>query len=52
MDILDKIVSNTIKEVSLLKKSFPIEDLRSGIKNKLYLKRDFYSSFLDNDTVN
>ena len=52
MDILDKIVSNKIKEVSLLKKSFPIEDLRSGIQNKPYLKRDFHSSFLDNDTVN
>ena len=51
MDILDKIISNKKKEVSLLKKSFPIEDLESGIKNKSYLKRDFLGSFLDRNII-
>jgi indole-3-glycerol phosphate synthase len=52
MNILDEIVINKRKEVSLQKKSFPVEDLLSGIKNKKYLKRDFQACFLNNSVIN
>ena len=47
MDILEEIILNKEKEVSLLKKSFPVEDLLTGIKNKKYIKRNFHESLLE-----
>tara|TARA_Y100001970_G_scaffold152806_1_gene187127 strand:- start:1994 stop:2776 length:783 start_codon:yes stop_codon:yes gene_type:complete len=52
MDILDRIISSKEKEVESLKKIYPKDDLKKGITNKNYIKRDFFSSFLDNNKVN
>ena len=52
MDILEEIILNKEKEVSLLKKSFPVEDLLTGIKNKKYTKRNFHESLLEKKTTN
>ena len=52
MDILEEIILNKEKEVSLLKKSFPVEDLLTGIKNKKYIKRNFHESLLEKKTTN
>ena len=51
MDILEEIILNKEKEVSLLKNSFPVEDLLTGIKNKKYIKRNFHESLLEKKTT-
>ena len=52
MDILEEIILNKEKEVSLLKNSFPVGDLLTGIKNKKYIKRNFHESLLEKKTTN
>ena len=52
MDILEEIILNKEKEVSLLKNSFPVEELLTGIKNKKYIKRNFHESLLEKKTTN
>ena len=50
MNILDKILKEKEFEVENLKKSYPLEQLQSGIIEKKYDVRSLYNALNNNDT--